>query len=134
MMYEIPKSDIRATMTSTLTMVGIPKGTPSKRRTRWITHILLIISCFFVSIPALLAIRLSTLDLQESFELAPTFFPFGDDLLTNVRVLFGAPDPDLQIGNGTANVSATEGSSHDFARLICNTVIVALVVVIGKTG
>jgi len=129
-----PKSDIRSTMTSTLTMVGLPKDTPSKQKTRWMTHILLIISCFFVSIPALLAIRLSTLNLQESFELAPIFFPFGDDLLTNVRVLFGAPDPDLQIGNGAGSVSAEQGSSHDFARLIGNTVVVALVVVIGKTG
>ncbi len=44
------------------------------------------------------------------------------------------PIPDLQIGNGTASVSAEQGSSHDFARLIGNTVIVALVVVIGKTS
>jgi sn-glycerol 3-phosphate transport system permease protein len=129
-----PKSEIRTTMTSTMTMVRIAKGRVSNRKTRWMTHILLIISCFFVSIPALLAIRLSTLNLQESFALAPTFFPFGDDLLTNVRVLFGAPDPDLQIGNGTASVSAEQGSSHDFTRLIGNTVVVALVVVIGKTG
>lgn len=127
-----PISEIRSTMTSTLTMVKISKNPSLKRKTRWMTHFLLILACFFVSIPALLAIRLSTLDLQESFELAPTFFPFGDDLLTNVRVLFGAPDPDLQLSAGS--VSAQEGSSHDFARLISNTVVVALVVVIGKTG
>lgn len=129
-----PKSEIYSTITSTLTMVKVSKNRLPSGKTRWITHILLILACFFVSIPALLAVRLSTLDLQESFELAPVFLPFGDDLFVNISVLFGAPDPDLQVGGGVTSVSAEQGSSHDFARLIGNTVIVALVVVIGKTG
>ncbi|PJF31345.1 MAG: glycerol-3-phosphate ABC transporter permease [Phototrophicales bacterium] len=131
-----PKSEIYSTITSTstLTMVKVSKNGMPRPKMRWITHILLILACFFVSIPALLAVRLSTLNLQESFELAPVFLPFGDDLFTNISVLFGAPDPDLQVGGGATSVSAQQGSSHNFARLISNTVIVALVVVIGKTG
>ena len=83
-----PKSEIYSTITSTLTMVKVSKNRLPSGKTRWITHILLILACFFVSIPALLAVRLSTLDLQESFELAPVFLPFGDDLFTNISVLF----------------------------------------------
>lgn len=128
-----PKSEIRSIMTNTSTVAKILKREMSSTKTRWLTHLLLILVCFFVSIPALLAVRLSTLDIQESFELAPVFLPFGNDLFTNISVLFGAPDPDLQVAGGTS-VSAQQGSSHNFARLISNTLIVALVVVIGKTG
>jgi sn-glycerol 3-phosphate transport system permease protein len=115
-------------------------------KTRWLTHILLMVICFFMLIPALYALQVSTLDFRQALEAPPVLFPPGGereslqeflnrplgDLPKNIRVLFGEPDDLLAQGNNTAGQTA-QSNGNDFDRLILNTVIVSLVVVIGKT-
>jgi sn-glycerol 3-phosphate transport system permease protein len=81
-------------------------------RPRWAVHIGLTIICFVMCIPALYALQVATLDIVQAFAAPPQLFPPGDDLWNNVQSLF------------------TRGN---FGTLIANTVIVSLVVVIGKT-
>jgi len=83
-----------------------------RTKTRWLTHILLILVCFFVAIPALYAVQVSTLTLDQSFISPPQLFPPGNDFGANVETLF---------------------EQRDFAQLIYNTTIITLVVVIVKT-
>lgn len=83
-----------------------------KTKTRWLTHILLIIVCFIVALPALYAVQVATLTIQQSFISPPQLFPPGGDFVENIRTLF---------------------DQRDFGRLIYNTTIITLVVVIVKT-
>jgi sn-glycerol 3-phosphate transport system permease protein len=62
--------------------------------------------------PALYALQVATLSTNESFAVPPQLFPPSDDLDNNFRTLW---------------------TSRGFDRLIANTVVVALVVVISKT-
>lgn len=117
-----------------------------RTKTRWLTHIGLWIACFFMMIPALYAVQVATLNILQSLQAPPVLFPPGGEresfedffrsplgsLPDNVAVLFGAPD------NSTAALgqqgAQTSGQSRfDFGKLIYNTAIVTLVVVIGKT-
>ncbi len=125
------------------TRLQLPKP---RMKTRWLTHIGLWISCFFIMIPALYALQVSTLNILQSLQAPPVLAPPGGpreslseflanplgSLPNNVSVLFGAPDNSTAAlgGQGTQ----TSGQSRfDFGRLISNTMIVTLVVVIGKT-
>lgn len=115
-----------------------------RTRTRWLTHIGLCIVCFFIMIPALYALQVSTLDILQSLQAPPVLFPPGGEreslseflrtplgsLPNNIAVLFGAPDTSTAALGG-AEISGE--SRFDFGRLIYNTTIVTLVVVIGKT-
>ncbi len=125
------------------TMRRLPKP---RTKTRWLTHILLMIVCFIVMIPALYALQVATLDIRQSLEAPPILFPpggeresFSDfmssplgDLPTNISVLFGAQDTNTLTGTAAAQTSENT-NQRDFGRLIINTAIVSLVVVIGKT-
>jgi len=92
-----------------VTRADIPK---SKRKVRWVIHISLIVVCFIMCIPALYALQVATLTTNESFAIPPQLFPPSDDFDNNVRTLW---------------------TSLGFDRLILNTIIVSLVVVIAKT-
>jgi len=85
----------------------------SKTKTRWGTHLALIVVCLLICIPALYALQLATLTFDAAFRSPPQLFPPGADLVENVSTLFNR----LQFGN-----------------LMLNTTIVSLVVVVGKTG
>jgi sn-glycerol 3-phosphate transport system permease protein len=62
--------------------------------------------------PAFYALQVATLTLEQSFITPPQIFPPGDDLLQNVTSLF---------------------NTQNFGQLIANTLVMALVIVIGKT-
>lgn len=118
---------------------------PPRQRTRWLTHGLLLLICAILTFPALYALQVATLDIDQSVAayppiLAPPGGPREDlsafianpagDLFKNVSVLFGEDDIIGGFGDGSVERVA---SSHDFERLIVNTTIIALVVVIAKT-
>lgn len=85
-----------------------------KTKTRWGTHIALIIICFLMALPALYALQVATLTGPEALTMnPPKLFPPGSDFVENVRLLF---------------------VNRDFDKMLVNTLIVALVVVIGKTA
>jgi len=84
--------------------------TPHKPR--YAVHAALIVVCLLLACPALYALQVSTLTLEEAFTIPPKLFPPSTDFFNNTRSLF-------------------EGQY--FGRLILNTLTVALVVVIGKT-
>jgi sn-glycerol 3-phosphate transport system permease protein len=86
--------------------------TSSTSRTRWGTHIALIVICFLMCIPALYALQVATLTIEQAFFAPPQLFPPGGDLVQNVQTLF---------------------TNRAFGQLIYNTTVVSLVVVIGKT-
>lgn len=81
-------------------------------KTRWGTHLALILACFLVCLPACYALQVATLTIEEAFIVPPQLFPPGNDLRVNLETLF---------------------NQRDFGRLIYNTTIVTLVVVISKT-
>jgi sn-glycerol 3-phosphate transport system permease protein len=81
-------------------------------KTRWGTHIALIIVCIIICLPALYALQVATLTTEESFAVPPVLFPPSDDLINNIRILF---------------------ISRGFDALIVNTTIVSLAVVVLKT-
>jgi sn-glycerol 3-phosphate transport system permease protein len=81
-------------------------------RTRWGVHLALIVICFIMCIPALYALQSATLTVEEALFPPPRLFPPGGDLLNNIGELF---------------------DKLNFGQLIVNTVIVSLVIVIGKT-
>ncbi len=83
-----------------------------KSKTRWGTHIALIIVCFILCIPALYAMQVATLTIEQAFIFPPQLFPPGGDLGENIKTLF---------------------ENRGFGQLIFNTTVVAMVVVIGKT-
>jgi sn-glycerol 3-phosphate transport system permease protein len=84
----------------------------ASERTRWGTHLALIVVCFVMCIPALYALQSATLTVEEGVFPPPKLFPPGADLLNNISELF---------------------NKLNFGQLIVNTTVVALVVVIGKT-
>ncbi|MCB9437564.1 MAG: carbohydrate ABC transporter permease [Anaerolineales bacterium] len=85
-----------------------------KTKTRWGTHIALIIICFVMALPAIYALQVSTLTAPDALLMnPPKLFPPGGDFTENVRLLF---------------------VNRDFDKMLVNTVIVSLVVVIGKTA
>lgn len=81
-------------------------------RPRYAVHAALIITCLLLACPALYALQVSTLTLEQAFAIPPRLFPPSTDFFNNVQSLFEA---------------------QHFGRLILNTFIVAMVVVIGKT-
>jgi len=98
--------------TTTRTQVQHTNVSSRSGKTRWGTHIGLIIICAFVALPALYALQVATLTIQDSLLFPPQLFPPGGDLLENFRVLF---------------------EERGFWQLIYNTLVIALVVVIAKT-
>lgn len=82
------------------------------RKTHYSTHCLLIVICFFVGIPALYALLISTMTRAQAFQYPPRLTP-GSDFVDNMQILF---DED-----------------SDFGRLIYNTTVVSIIVVVGKT-
>lgn len=88
-------------------------GAPPRRdRTRWGVHLSLIAVCLLLAVPALYALQLATLTLEQSFASPPQLFPPGEDLFANIAELF---------------------TRENFGQLMINTTLVALVVTIGKT-
>ncbi len=86
----------------------------SKRKTRWGIHLALIIICFVVALPALYAVQVATLEAVEALEMnPPKLFPPGSDLFDNIEALF---------------------NNRDFDKMLVNTIVVSLVVLIGKTA
>lgn len=83
-----------------------------RTRTRWGVHIGLILACTVMSFPALYALQMATLTIDQAFLSPPQLFPPGTDLLDNLRSLFEV---------------------QGFGPLIVNTTVVSLVIVIGKT-
>jgi len=94
------------------TKVSATQPHPRSRRTKWGTHIGLIIVCFIMCIPALYALQVATLTTNESFAIPPQLFPPSNDFDNNVNTLW---------------------NSLGFDRLILNTIIISMVVVIAKT-
>lgn len=86
---------------------------PPSTRTRWEVHIPLIIICIIIALPALYALQVATLEAEDALSLPPRIFPPGADFLDNVNALF---------------------NNRSFDDMMINTVIVSLVVVIGKTA
>jgi sn-glycerol 3-phosphate transport system permease protein len=84
----------------------------AKRRPRYEIHITLLIVCLILACPALYALQVSTLTLEEAFVVPPKLFPPSTDFGNNARTLF---------------------DDQGFGRLILNTFTVSMVVVIGKT-
>lgn len=89
-----------------------PRPIQGSGRTRWGVHIALIVICFLICIPAIYAGIVATLTTLESIEVPPRLIP-GSDFPSNVSTLF---------------------NQRGFDRLIWNTAIVTLVVVVGKTA
>ncbi len=86
---------------------------PGKGRIRWGVHLALIVVCFVMCIPALYALQVATLDIVQAFAAPPQLFPPGGDLGNNIESLF---------------------ARSEFGVLIGNTIVVSLVVVVGKTA
>lgn len=79
---------------------------------RYAVHLALIIICIILACPALYALQVSTLTLEEAFVIPPKLFPPSTDFYNNVSSLF---------------------KGQNFDRLILNTLMVTMVVVIAKT-
>ncbi len=84
----------------------------TNHRPRYAVHAALIVICLLLACPALYALQVSTLTLEQAFAIPPKLFPPSTDFFNNVQGLF---------------------ETQHFGRLILNTLIVTLVVVIGKT-
>ncbi len=83
------------------------------QKTRYWTHLALIAVCILMACPALYALQVATLSVEQAFYVPPRLFPPGSDLLDNAKTLF---------------------NTQDFDRLLWNTVTVAVVTVIVKTA
>lgn len=83
----------------------------ASKKTRWGVHAGLILVCIFISIPALYALQLATLTLEQTLAV-PQLFPPGGDLINNLTAIF---------------------SRENFGTLLVNTTVIALVTAIGKT-
>ena len=84
-----------------------------RRRTRYGTHLALSFVCFVLAIPVLYALLVASFTFLESFSSVEEQFPPGSAFFGNVGELF---------------------TDNHFDRYIWNTVVVAAVVVIGKTA
>lgn len=80
--------------------------------TKWHIHLALMLVCAVMCFPAVYALQMATLTLEQAFLIPPQLFPPGNDLAQNITSLF---------------------TSNNFSGLILNTTIVSLVIVIGKT-
>jgi hypothetical protein len=74
-------------------------------------HLALSIVCFIMCLPALYALQVATLDIVAAFQAPPQLFPPGNALGANVATLF---------------------ERLRFDRLILNTTVVSLAIVIGR--
>lgn len=83
------------------------------RKTRYGTHLALIAVCIFMACPALYALQVATLTVEQAFDVPPRLFPPSNDFFENARTLF---------------------KTQDFDRLLWNTITVAAVTVITKTA
>ena len=83
-----------------------------RKRPRFGVHLALSIVCFIMCLPALYALQVATLDIVAAFQAPPQLFPPGNALGANVATLF---------------------ERLRFDRLILNTTVVSLAIVIGKT-
>lgn len=83
------------------------------RKTRYGTHLALIAVCIFMACPALYALQVATLTVEQAFDVPPRLFPPSNDFFENARTLF---------------------NTQDFDRLLWNTITVAAVTVITKTA
>ena len=81
-------------------------------RPRFGVHLALILICFLMCLPALYALQVATLDIVAAFQAPPQLFPPGEAFGANITTLF---------------------ERLRFDRLILNTTVVSLVIVIGKT-
>ncbi len=81
-------------------------------RPRLGVHLALIVICFLMCLPALYALQVATLDIVAAFQAPPQLFPPGEAFAANITTLF---------------------ERLRFDRLILNTTVVSLVIVIGKT-
>ena len=79
-------------------------------RTRWGTHLALIIVCFLIAVPAFYALLVSTMTRDQAFQYPPRLVP-GGDLFNNVETLM----------------------EQNFGRMFVNTTIAAAIVVVAKT-
>lgn len=82
-------------------------------KTRYGTHLALIAVCIFMACPALYALQVATLTVEQAFDVPPRLFPPSNDFFENARTLF---------------------NTQDFDRLLWNTITVAAVTVITKTA
>jgi sn-glycerol 3-phosphate transport system permease protein len=82
-------------------------------KTRYGTHLALIAVCIFMACPALYALQVATLTVEQAFDVPPRLFPPSNDFFENARTLF---------------------KTQDFDRLLWNTITVAAVTVITKTA
>ena len=82
------------------------------KRPRIGIHVALIVICLILACPAIYALQVATLTLEEAFVVPPKLFPPSTDFFQNISDLF----------------------QQDFGHYIINTFIVALMVVIGKTA
>lgn len=89
-------------------------NTSAKRfsKTRWSTHIGLIAACILMCFPALIALQIATLTIDQAFITPPQLFPPGHDFWANAQTLF---------------------QDRGFNRLIYNTLVITIFVVITKT-
>jgi len=85
----------------------IPKARP---KTRWGTHLALIIVCFLVAVPAFYALLVSTMTRDQAFQYPPRLVP-GGDFVDNVETLM----------------------EQNFGRMFVNTAMAAVIVVVAKT-
>ncbi len=84
----------------------------TQQRPRYAIHAALIVVCLVLACPALYALQVATLTLEEAFTVPPKLFPPSTDLYNNVNTLF-------------------EG--QNFGRMLLNTFTAAMMVVIVKT-
>ncbi|GAB4529555.1 MAG: carbohydrate ABC transporter permease [Anaerolineae bacterium] len=90
--------------------VSAPAARPRRPRTRWGVHIGLSLICFILIVPALLALQMATLPVEES--IAPfRIGNIGTDFADNLNTLF---------------------TRLNFGQLLLNTLLVTGVTVIGK--
>ncbi len=79
---------------------------------RWTTHLGLILACILMCFPALIALQIATLTIEQAFIIPPQLFPPGRDFGANIQTLF---------------------QDRNFDTLIYNTLVITVFVVIAKT-
>lgn len=77
------------------------------------THLALIVVCAIMCLPALYALQMATLTIEQAFNPPPQFFPPGADFANNIGYLF---------------------TGLNFGALLVNTTIASLIIVVGKTA
>jgi sn-glycerol 3-phosphate transport system permease protein len=95
-----------------------------RTRTRWGVHIGLILICFVVSLPAFFALGVATLTAEQALERdPPRLLPPGDnpaDIATTA------------IDEMSTNIDSLFTERNQFDRMFWNTLVISLVVAIGK--